>query len=255
MNLALVTGASSGLGKAISLLLARNNYALILTGRDRDALLELKNSLNTPVEIFACDLESQEERRHLIGIIKTRAPDLVINNAGFGLYGEALDYETERQSEMLEVNAKAVLEITLESARALLEKKKTGKILNVSSAAAFFSYPSHCVYAASKAFVKQFSLGIDSELKSQGVRVLCACPGKIETDFSRRASGNRKSKNNLFRMSAEKAARLIFYQIEKEKPLYVFHFPYRLALIFTKLIPRTILDKFLRKSVKVSRDT
>lgn len=249
MKLALVTGASSGLGKALVFLLASKQIPLIITARHEQALKDLASQLTVPVIVFPADLSVAEDRKKLTELIRAQTPDLVINNAGLGLYGEALSHPTSAQLEILEVNAKAVLEITLESARAMQEKQESGTIVNISSAAAFYSYPTHAVYAASKAFLNQFSLGLDAELAVHGIRVLCACPGKIATNFRQRASKSPSTKKELFRMSPEKAAKLIFSQIEKGQSLFVFDWPYRFFLLFSKLLPRKWIHKILKKAI------
>src|SRR5580693_8214964 len=148
-RLALVTGASSGLGKALCHLLAKKGVRLIVTGRNRSKLEELHGL------VHVADLA--QSRDSLIKLIHEHVPDLVINNAGWGLYGDALSHTTKEQMDILEVNANAVLEISLEAARAMIKAKTEGAIVNIASGAAFFAFPTLAVYAASKAFVGSFS--------------------------------------------------------------------------------------------------
>jgi len=186
-----------------------------------------------------------QSRQNVVAWIQEHAPDLVINCAGFGLYGDALSLDIKKQLEMLEVNANAVLELTLEAAKALVKAKKRGTIVNISSAAGFFVYPSFAVYAASKTFVNQLSQALDIEFEPYGIRVLSSCPGKIATNFQRRASQNRYTKSEPFTMSAVKAARLVWKQIEQGKREYIFDWRYRLGVLFSRILPSALLQKFL----------
>jgi uncharacterized protein len=250
-QLALVTGASSGLGKAVCQLLAAEKIPLIIAGRNKGRLEELASDLSkhVPVESCVCDLGIDKGRLALMEMIHSHKPDLVINNAGFGLYGDVLDHSTSDQMQILEVNGNALLEISIEAARAMAGAKIKGTILNVSSAASFFVYPSFAVYAASKAFVTQFSQAFDAELAPHGIRVLTACPGQIETGFRARASKNFPQKKDSHTMSSEKAAKCILRQIKRGKSLYVFDTYYKITVFLGRLLPKSFLQKFLRKNI------
>jgi short-subunit dehydrogenase len=252
MKRAFITGASSGLGKALSQLLAQRGIPLLLTARNENALQELKNTLSVPTEIYAADLSQPHERKACLAWVLSHAPDLIINNAGMGLYGPALSHSTTEQAALFELNAWATIEITLESARAFLKEKREGTILNVSSAAAFFLYPRHTLYAASKGCVKQFSQGLDYELKPSGIRVLTSCPGLIDTDFSLKASGNStRKKNTAWMLSPERAAHLIIQQIEQGKSLDIIDWKYKCLIALNALLPKSISMHFLNRTLKV----
>ncbi|HSW85872.1 MAG TPA: SDR family NAD(P)-dependent oxidoreductase [Rhabdochlamydiaceae bacterium] len=251
-QLALVTGASSGLGKALCELLAAEKIALIIAGRNQEQLAKLASTLSNyvPVQICVCDLSIKEDRHTLIDVIHHSKPDLVINNAGFGLYGNVLDHPTSDQMEILEVNGNALMEIAIEAARTLAAAKMKGTILNVSSAASFFVYPGFSVYAASKTFVNQFSRAFDAELAPSGIRVLAACPGQIATNFRLRASKNFPQRKDSNTMSSEKAAKCILHQIKTGKQLYIFDAYYRFVVFLGRLLcPNTLLQKILKKKL------
>jgi uncharacterized protein len=250
MKLALVTGASSGLGKALCQALSTQNIPLILVARNEHALNNLALELPTPAEIHRADLSEPTERKGLIHLIEKRQPDLVINNAGFGLYGDALAHPLSDLDEMIEVNIQALMEITLATARTLSQSGKKGTILNVSSAAAFFYYPTFSVYAATKAFVNQFSRAMDVELKSQGIRVLTVCPGQIDTEFRKRASSGFPQERDRRTMSPEKAAALIIKQIEQGKSFNIIDWRYKCLIALTRLLPNCLLEKILKHSLK-----
>lgn len=247
-RLALVTGASSGLGKALCHLLAKKGIRLIVTGRNRD---RLEGDI-----IHVTDLA--KSRDGLIKLIHEHTPDLVINNAGWGLYGDALSHTTKEQMDILEVNGNAVLEISLEAARAMINAKTEGAIVNIASGAAFFAFPTLAVYAASKAFVGSFSEAFDMELEDHGIRVLCSCPGPIATDFASRASKNKVGKGSPSAMSPEKAAEHVWKQIELGKREYIFNWRTRWAVRLARLFSRYAVKRVLRRSIAkrhASRDT
>lgn len=252
-QLALVTGASSGIGKQLCRILAEEGISLIIAARNVNRLNILAQELSqkVPVTVFPVDLTNRQQRKQLIDKIFEAVPSLVVNSAGFGLYGEALTYETAKSMNMFEVNAATVLELSLEAARAMISANKEGVILNVSSAAAFQIFPYFSVYAATKAFVNSFSESFDAELKSHGIRVLTACPGVVATDFQRRASGEDKGRWVPFSMSVEFAANEIWKQIQKEKSLHTFDWKYRLGTFFGRyFVPKSILANILMRSIK-----
>jgi len=236
MNKALVTGATSGLGKAMCLLLKQKGFELIEVGRK-----------NAPTCI---DLSIKDERQKLLDIITEKKPNLIINGAGFGLYGPTLKLSIEEQLAMVEVNISALMEITLHGAKTMLASEKEGTILNISSAAAFFPYPTFNTYSASKAFVRSFSLALHKELKALGVNILCACPGQIATDFRHRAGKGHPQKRDKRTMSPEKAAERLWRQIEQKTPEVVFDWRTKALLIIGKCLPRSILDPILIQGLK-----
>jgi uncharacterized protein len=250
---AFITGATGGLGQALAHLLADLKIPLFLTGRNGEKLDELAFHLRKKVSVISmqANLTDPLERKALLERVKIEAPDLIINNAGFGLYGEAVHVSLEEQLEMVDLNIKALLEISLTAAKLLLDKKEKGVIVNISSAAAFFIYPDFATYAASKAFVNHFSQSLDEELRAFGIRVLASCPGQITTDFRKRAANFHPQKHNAYlEMTPEKAARAILYQIEKEKPLYIFDARYRMALFIARFFPKKWITAMLRRSIK-----
>lgn len=251
-SLALVTGASSGIGTALCHLLASKNIPLIITGRDIGRLNALAAELLPFVDVivFGADLATLEGPAKIIKYMYEYQPDLVINNAGFGLYGEALTYETHEQLEIVQVNATTVLELTLEGARAMISAHKKGVILNVSSAAAKQVFPCLAVYAATKTFVNQVSEALDIELQPYGIRVLSACPGMVSTKFSSRAAGQPMVPKTKGVMSADFAAKEIWRQINNGKRLHIFDWKTRWATYFSYLLPSSWSAKLLAKNIE-----
>lgn len=251
-KLALITGASSGLGEALSYALAQRGIALILVGRNRNQLEHVAAQIPQRTEIFVCDLSSAEERRTLLTLIQERVPDLVINNAGFGLYGEILEQTLQEAQDMLSVNAQAVMEISIEAARSLRAHKKQGTLLNISSAAAFFAYPTFCLYAASKAFVNAFSLAFDAEMRPHGIRILTICPGQIATPFRSKAARRViccKNSSDGMTMPLEKVVRLILKHLDRKTPLALIDWRYRALVALSRLIPQSLKLRLLKRTL------
>lgn len=247
---ALITGATSGIGEALAHLLADRKMALCLSGRDKGKLETLKKELSqkVPVDIVAADLKDKKDRELLISKIQEGRIDLVINNAGFGLYGDVADQEVKPLLEMLEVNAAALLEIAQGAVKSFIANDLKGTVMNVSSVAGFYAMPGHAVYAASKAFVNSFSQAMDAELRDKGIRILTSCPGKVATAFSKRASeGGGKKANDQMVMTASFAANQIWKQIAQGQSLRVFDWRYQLATGLSLLIPTSISSSIIAR--------
>ncbi|MBS0625763.1 MAG: SDR family NAD(P)-dependent oxidoreductase [Verrucomicrobia bacterium] len=245
-NQALITGATSGLGEALARRLAQEKIPLVLTGRNQDRLAALAQELRriVPVATIAADLAAEREK--LIYFLQTEAPDLVINNAGFCFYGEALSHPTSIQLETLEVNAIAPIELTLEAAKALKIAGKSGVILNVSSLAGELVFPTMAAYAAAKACLTSFSQSFDEEMRRSSIRILSALPGQIQTEFSQRAS-NQKKDHSSKAMTKEYAAEKIWRQILKRKQVERFNALYAWAAKLSRYLPRSWVLKSIRR--------
>jgi uncharacterized protein len=242
---ALITGASSGIGEALASVLKRQGLLLTLSGRNEAQLDRVARSVGAQ-RIVVADLVIPEGRERLIDLVRRDPPDLVINCAGFGLYGRAIDHPVAAELAILEVNATVAAQITLEAARAWLEQKRRGVVLNVASVAAFFPMPGAAVYGAAKAALASLSQSLDLELREEGIRVLASCPGVVATHFQQRASKGKASRPPRKAMTADYAARRIWKQIEKEKPIDIFNWRYRTALFFSHLLPAAIQGKIVR---------
>lgn len=245
---ALVTGATSGIGREVAILLAQKKYALILSGREEKALKEIKEQLShlTTVTTIVADLNRREERQKVVRAVQEELPDLVINNAGFALYGEALQFSVAEQMAILEVNVNAVLEITLEAAKSWKAQLRQGTVLNVSSIASFYLMPTSSVYVASKACVTSFSQSLDMEFEKDGIRVLVFCPGMVKTAFHRRASRRSEDNPSFFALDAKKTAEAILWQIEKQKPCLLYDWKYRFTTYLSHLLPSRLIGHFTR---------
>lgn len=247
---ALITGASSGIGEALTRLLSKQGIRLILAGRNTSRLEALAREVQAE-EVVTADLNQKSERRKLIEVIRKKSPDLVINNAGFGIYGDPLTLSVEEQLSILEVNAAAPFELTLEAVRALLAAGKKGVILNVSSVAGELPTPGMSAYGASKAFLTKVSEGMNTELAETGIHVLVNCPGMVATDFANRAAKKKVSVTGGPVMTPEFAAHEIWKQIQQKKGKRVINWRYRFALFMTTyLIPASVVKKKIWNQIK-----
>lgn len=221
MKLALVTGASSGLGLELCKLLAQKGYALLVTGRKK-----------LPEAFEAVQADLVHDRAKVIELIHRHAPDLVINCAGFAQYGCALNHTLD----ILEVNAAAAIEITIEAAKAMIAKKKTGIILNVSSAAGEVCMPYMALYAAAKAALTSFSQNFDAEMRIKGIRILVSLPGPINTPFAETASGGKFKQRGA--LSKKYVAKRLWQQIEQKKSHEIIDWKCRLQVGLARLFPQ-----------------
>ncbi|MGF1633826.1 MAG: SDR family NAD(P)-dependent oxidoreductase [Phycisphaerae bacterium] len=197
---ALITGASAGLGEEFAMQLAGRVEHMVLTARREDRLLELaerigKYAPGARVSVIAADLSKEEDRLRLIGEMAAQGivPDLLVNNAGLGDYGEFATAEWPRLEAMLRVNVEALTHLAYAVLPGMIARRR-GAIVNVSSIASLMPIPDFAVYAATKAYVTNFSEALRIELREHGIPVLALCPGPVRTEFgavARRADGGR----------------------------------------------------------------
>lgn len=184
--LAMITGASSGIGRDMARELSRRGYDLILVARRRDRLEALQRELKTKVRIIPCDVSKKESCFALYRQVEEQDIDVFINNAGFGLFGAFEETDLERELELINTNIRAVHILTKLFLRKFIKRGK-GHILNVASSAAFLPGPLLSSYYASKSYVLRLSEAIYEELRRRGshVRISVLCPGPVRTEFDR----------------------------------------------------------------------
>jgi short-subunit dehydrogenase len=197
-KVALITGASAGLGEQFAHYFARDGHDVILVARSADRLQALATKLEQEHKVTAhvvpADLGRPEAPQRILDAVKERGleVDFLVNNAGFGSTGPFLEQDVAREAEMVEVNCTALLKLTHLFARSMRERG-FGRILNVASTAGFQPGPFMATYFATKAFVVSFSEALAHELKGSGVTVTCYCPGATHTEFAGRA-GNANTR-------------------------------------------------------------
>jgi uncharacterized protein len=181
-EVALVTGASSGIGEEFARALSRRGYELVLVARREDRLRALAEELPGPAHVVACDLATDSASLPgKVGEIGLSI-DLLVNNAGFGAYGRFLDIDPERDAQQVRVNCEAVVRLTHAFVPGMVERGRGG-VITVASTAGMQPLPYELVYAATKAFARSFSDGLHEELRGTGVRVLSVNPGPVPTEW------------------------------------------------------------------------
>jgi short-subunit dehydrogenase len=208
---ALITGASGGIGYALARLFAQDKYNLALVARNGPKLVQLADELEREFGISArtvpLDLSLPEAPQELYDDLLGAGiqVDVLINNAGYGLFGEFANVPLDESLGQINLNITALTRLTRLFLRPMLERG-SGKIMNVASTAAFQAGPLMSVYYATKAYVLLFSEGLANELKGTGVTVTCLCPGPTETGFQKRADMER---SRLFQRAGAMDARIV----------------------------------------------
>lgn len=196
---AVVTGAASGLGYELMLLLAKDKYDLVLIDVDKEKLTQVKSNIeqeyNCSVQIITTDLSAIDSADFVYSKIKNKSIDVLINNAGFGVFGSFTDTSWQIESNMLHLHIITVTHLTKLVLKNMVAQN-SGKILNVSSLAAFMPGPMMALYYASKSYLLSFSEAIANELKGTGVSVTALCPGQTKTGFQKVVS-NASSENKI----------------------------------------------------------
>lgn len=253
---ALVTGASSGIGREIARVLAQKGWDCTLVARRMDRLRELaseiEDSYGTAVRLLACDLVDASDRTDLIERLTTEVHpvNFLVNNAGIGHREAFRDAEWVTQSSMMALNMDALVHLTHTLVPSMIERG-WGRILNISSTAGFVPGPGMAVYYASKAFVTSFGEALDEELRETAVRVTTVCPGATQTEFGER-SGMTKTK--LFvRSKVEDARQVAEQSVEAAlsgKRLLITSRRQQLIVLSTRVAPRKELARVARKMME-----
>ncbi|MBE7050547.1 MAG: SDR family oxidoreductase [Ruminococcaceae bacterium] len=245
---ALITGASSGLGREMAVVLSERGYDIIAVARREERLIELKNTLKTNVEIMCLDVTKAEDIEKIVCSLDD--VDIFINNAGFGVFGDLCSSDLERELTMLDTNVKALHILTKQVARKFKEKN-SGHIMNVASLAAFFPGPLFSAYYASKSYVFRLTEALYEELRREksGVKVSVLCPGPVQTEFEQVArvsfgSGDEKSRDFII---ADKR-RVSVYAIDKMLKGKLIIIPGKLmkiAVFFRRVLSEKMLCRLL----------
>ncbi len=219
---ALVTGASSGIGRAIALQLAADRTELVVVARDEERLGELADSVGVECEVLVADLADPEALARVEARLSDLAVpiDLLVNNAGFGSHGPFHELDLEREATMVDVNVAAVHRLALVAAPVMVAAGRGG-ILNVSSMAGFTATPGGATYSATKAFVTSLSESLHAELRPHGVHVCALCPGFTRTEFQARAAYDTSSIPDAAWQTADEVAIAGLRGVERNRPIVV----------------------------------
>lgn len=236
---ALITGASSGIGADIARILHKQGIELWLTARREERLKDLSAELGGKPHIICLDLSSAENCHVLYETLKNENIDILINNAGFGQFGYFSDVPLERETNMLDLNVRA-LHILTKLFLKDFEERNFGYILNVASSAAFLPGPLMSVYYSTKAYALHLTEAIHEELrrKKKNVYIGALCPGPVDTEFNSAANVSFNLKSLSSRYVAEYAVKKMF----KRKLIIIPGLKIRLGVFFQKLLPiKTLL--------------
>lgn len=235
---ALITGASSGLGREFAKELSRLGYDLILVARRKKNLEELKKELTTNVQIIVMDLSNQNNCISLYEQTKEENISILINNAGFGLFGEFNSTDLNRELEMIDINIKTVHILTKLFLNDFI-KRNEGYLLNISSSASFFAGPLMATYYGTKNYVTRLTEAIYQELKVMKSKVYIGvlCPGPVETEFNKVAG----VKFSLHSLQANTVAHYAITKMFRRKWLILPGIQTRLIYAFHRIIPRKLL--------------
>lgn len=238
---ALITGASSGIGEAFAEKLSEMGCDLIISSRRIDKLENLSKKLKTNVEIIVCDLSEISQCFELYEKVKSYDIDILINNAGFGVFGAFDSTDLKRELSMLNVNIDAVHILTKLFLNDFIKRDK-GYILNVASSAAFFPGPLFSSYYASKAYVLRLSVAISEELNrnKRNVYVSALCPGPVATEFNEIANANGFSAKPL---SAKFVADYAIKKMFRKKTIIIPGLTMKLTNYLGGLLPITMQAK------------
>ena len=239
---ALVTGASSGIGRDMARYLASLGYTVYAVGRDERKLSDLKNELGEKIQVIIKDLSVKENAISLYEELKMENIELVVNNAGFGVFGEFADTDLEREISLINTNITAVHILTKLFLKDMLRENK-GKILNVASIAGFAPGPLMGAYYASKAYVLRLTESVYEELKKKksDVTISALCPGPVDTNFNNVAN----VKFSIKALPSEYVAKYGIDKALKGKLIIVPGIIPKLCRFFSKITP----DKLSMKVV------
>jgi len=237
---ALITGASSGIGRDMAKVLSKMGYDIIAVARDGNKLNELKEELTTKVEIIALDLDDSESCKELYKTLKNKNIDVLVNNAGFGEFGEFTETNLDKEISMINTNITAVHILTKLFLQDMVKKNK-GYILNVASIAGFMPGPLMATYYSTKSYVVRLTQSIHTELKKKksNVSISVLCPGPVATNFNNVAG----VKFNLKSMSSEYVANYAIQNMFKHKLIILPGLKIKIARFLAKISPEKLVAR------------
>jgi uncharacterized protein len=254
----LITGASNGIGLELAKIFAQEKHDLALVARSYDKLKQIAENLQqtygVQVNYYVKDLAVSSTPEEIYEILQCEGGnvDILVNNAGFGWRGEFVKMNVADALEMIQVNMTSLTHLTQLFLPGMIERRR-GKIMNVASTAAFQPGPLMATYYASKAYVLNFSMALNEELRGTGVTVTAFCPGPTATGFGNRAGFiNEKIFGDHFSMKASIVALNGYKGLMKGRPLVISGWRNWLGTQLVRFLPRTIPGKLI-KSIQMKR--
>jgi short-subunit dehydrogenase len=253
MPIALITGASTGLGREFARLCARDGYDVVLVARSLPQLEELaadiQRNTNRAARVIEKDLSIPDAAREIFDELTSAGLniELLINNAGFGLVGRFWELDEIQQMQMVQLNIGALTHLTRLFLPGFVQRRR-GRILNIASTAAFQPGPLMSVYYATKAYVVSFSEAVHNEVRDYGVTVTALCPGPTKTEFDKRAGGtNTKLFKGRNVMDASAVAQIGLAALNAGKPLVIAGRLNSMMAFLTRFAPRQFTASMARR--------
>jgi uncharacterized protein len=241
----LITGASAGIGAELARVFASKGHRLALTARRADRLAalatELKSSGRGEPIVIACDLEAADAGDRIEAALGAAGVEVeyLVNNAGFGLFGQSFDLDRAGQLGTVDVNIRALTDLSLRFSKSLIRNR--GGLLNVGSVAGFLPGPGMAVYYASKAYVISFTEALRKELEPYGVRVTVLCPGPVQTEFQARAGFNPGFDSSMLDVSPRDVAEQAYRGLMANKRAVLPGFGVKMVPLMLRLVPRAFV--------------
>jgi uncharacterized protein len=247
----LITGASSGIGYEIAKVFAKNGYNLVLVARRVEPMEGLKSEFpNTNFTIIQKDLSVDGSCQEVFDAVRDLPIDVLVNNAGFGDTGEFQTLSQDKQTNMIDLNVRALTELTHLFGSKMVERK-SGRILNVASVVAFMPGPKMATYFATKAFVLSLSQALSQEWSKYGVQVMALCPGVTTSGFQE--SSNQSHMDMVKGKNIPTSAQVAQYGYDKlmaGKSLAIHGFVNKVFCFLPRILPRKLLLKIMEGALK-----
>ena len=243
--IALITGASAGIGAELARVFAAHGHELVLVARREDRLKALADEIAASGRprptVLTADLQRRDAVAWLGAELSSRhlEPGIVVNNAGFGLSGAAAALSRDEQLAMIDLNVRALTELSLAFVDSLARHR--GGILNVASMAAFLPGPGMAVYYASKAYVLSFSEALHRELSDRGIRVTTLCPGPVPTEFQARAGLRLDRAQRLLTQPADRVAEIGYRGLMRGKRVVIAGAGNKIVAVLLRFVPHALL--------------
>jgi short-subunit dehydrogenase len=239
---ALITGASAGLGREFATQLAREGYDLVLVARDLDRLRALSTDLRqvygAESEVLGADLTNDGDVSKVVARIDRAPPDVLVNNAGFGTRGSVARASRDDQEAMIRVHVLAAHRLAQAAVQGMVVRG-SGAIINVSSVASWLTSPGNVNYTATKAWQRVFIESLSLEVRGKGIYAQALCPGYTHTEFHQRGGMDKRRVPGWWWMSAERVVAASLRAVQRRRPVVVVPgIGYRLAVLLIRFLPR-----------------
>lgn len=255
--IALITGASSGIGADLARVMAADGYDLVLAARRRDAMValaaDLKARHGTESRVVAIDLGKWNAAADLVTSLEEAGAvvDVLVNNAGIGAIGPFTAMSQDTILDMMNLNMIALTQLTRALLPGMIERRRGG-VMNIASTAAFQPGPLMAVYYATKAYVLSLSEALSCEVEGTGVTVTCVCPGPTVSEFQQRAGmeGTPLVSGAMRRvmLTSEQVARMGYDALKAGKSLCITGIPNRLGAVSVRFLPRSLVPRIVKRA-------